>query len=250
MMPLGLRRYDFLDFGASKGGCIDFAKKRLGGVRGLGIDINPERVANMRAHGYDCIEGDVTDLAMKDNAVRFVTMSHVLEHLSDLSMVERTVGSAARVAREFLFIQGPWFDADEYLAERGLKFYWSDWHGHKCHVDTADLRQVFRNVGIDDYVLMARAPVEDSSDSSIHPLESRRNQHDYDPGEHPPKPQLAFNVPIFREMVCLVRLPKFGRRRFWQRAPLPSWDDLLKARAGCQPFVPPPATEPNAALKV
>ena len=85
----------------------------------MGVDIDPRRVANMRACGYDCIEGDVTDLVLRRNAVRFVTMSHVLEHLADLSMVERTVASAARVAREFLFIQGPWFDADRYLEEQG-----------------------------------------------------------------------------------------------------------------------------------
>lgn len=30
---MDLRRYDFLDFGASKGGCIDFAVAKLGGKR-------------------------------------------------------------------------------------------------------------------------------------------------------------------------------------------------------------------------
>lgn len=35
--------YDFIDFGASKGGYIEFAKARLGGTRGVGIDIDPKK---------------------------------------------------------------------------------------------------------------------------------------------------------------------------------------------------------------
>lgn len=248
-MARWLRRYDFLDFGASKGGAIDFAKLRLGGSRGLGVDNDPRKVAVMREKGYDCIEGDVSELAVRDNAVRFVTMSHFLEHLPDARTVERVVAVAARVAQDFLFIQGPWFDADGYLEERGLKFYWSDWHGHKCHVDTAVLRSALAKAGLDDYVLMARVPVVDSTDSAIHPLAAERGQHDYDPNIHPPKPDVTFDIPVYREMVCLVRLPGFRQSRFWQRTVLPSWEELLRARRGCQPLPDPTAAPKETTLE-
>ena len=221
--------HDFLDFGASKGGCIDFALRRLGGRKGLGVDIDPTKVARMRRLGYDCVEGDVTDLRLPARTVRFVTMSHMLEHLPDLDAVRRTIGTAARVASDFLFIQGPYFDADEALAARGLKFYWSDWGGHTCHVTTSRLQSVLDALRLRDYLVMARVPVTDSADPAIHPLSSPRNQHDYQPGEHPDKPFVAFSPPafpdpIYREWVCVVRL----RRSFR------GWSDVVSARTGCE----------------
>lgn len=241
--------HDFLDFGASKGGCIDFALRRLGGRKGLGVDIDPKKVAQMRDLGFDCVEGDVTNLKLRAGSVRFVTMSHMLEHLPDLDAVQRAIGTAARVSSDFLFIQGPYFDADEALAAQGLKFYWSDWGGHTCHVTTSRLRGALDALGLRDYLVMARVPVVDSADPAIHPLSSPRNQHDYQPGEHPDKPFVtfsppAFPEPIYREMVCVVRL----RRRFR------GWDDVVRARLGCErlhgtlPWPPGSAPEPRFQL--
>ena len=255
MGPLGmsdkgvtLDGHDFLDFGASKGGCIDFALRRLGGRKGLGVDIDPRKVARMKSLGYDCVEADVTDLRLRARAVRFVTMSHMLEHLPDLDAVQRTIGTAARVASDFLFIQGPYFDADEALAARGLKFYWSDWGGHTCHLTSRLLRGVLDALRLRDYLVMARVPVADSHDPAIHPVSSPRDQHDYQPGEHPAKPFVefsppAFPDPVYREMVCVVRL----RRRF------PGWNDVVRARAGCEPLhgtLPwPPAAAPDRGVQ-
>ena len=223
---MDLSGYDFLDFGASKGGCIDFAKARLGGTNGFGVDIDPRKVAQMRALGYACVEGDVTALELPDDSVRFVTMSHVLEHLPDLDAVARALESAARVASDFLFIQGPFFDADGLLAVDGLKFYWSDWSGHKCHLTTGDLGRTLKALALDDYVCMGRLPVKDSGDSAIHPLDSPRNQHEYDAEAHSPKPDLAFvppryETPVYREIVCVVRLREFA-----------GWQDVVAARKG------------------
>ena len=219
---MDLQRYDFLDFGASKGGCIDFAVAKLGGRRGLGVDVDATKVDAMRARGYDCIVGDVANLDLPPKSVRFVTMSHFLEHLPDLATVRKAVQTAARVATHFLFIQGPFFDADSYLREHGLKFYWSDWKGHPCHLTIAQLVATFEALGLKDYVALARVPVESSLDAAIHPLASPRNQHDYLPGEHPPKPAVAFERPLYREMVCLVRLQRFL-----------GWRRVVQARRGC-----------------
>lgn len=217
-----LTRYDFLDFGASKGGCIEFAKSRLGGKRGLGIDIDPGKVEAMRALGYDCIEGDVCKLDLPRKSVRFVTMSHFLEHLPDLAAVRKAIESAARVATHFIFIQGPFFDADDDLRAAGLKFYWSDWSGHPCRLTTAQLAAALRGLGLAHYLMLARVPVKSSLDPAIHPLASPRNALDYVAGTHPPKPFVEFDPMLYREMVCLVRL-----RRFL------GWRHVVQARNGC-----------------
>jgi hypothetical protein len=86
-----LAGFDFLDFGASTGSSIEFARERLGGRRGLGVDLDPNKVETMRRCGYDCIQADVTGLDLPAKAVKFVLMSHFLEHLPDLECARKAI---------------------------------------------------------------------------------------------------------------------------------------------------------------
>jgi hypothetical protein len=198
--------YDFLDFGASTGGSLQFAQKVLGGTRGLGVDIDPKKVQKARDAGFECMQGDMTQLELPDRSVRFVIMSHVLEHLPGLDLVEGSIRSAARVARDFVYIQGPFFDADQDLARQGLKFYWSDWTGHPCHLTTSQLTRIFRKLGLRDTRMFVRGAITHSSNEALHPLDSPLDQHGYDPSVHPPKETFQLRVPVFREIVACVRL--------------------------------------------
>lgn len=216
---------DFLDFGASEGGSIEFARKHLGGRRGLGIDIRAQKVEVAREHGYQCVQADVTRVPFPDRSVRFVTMSHLLEHLPSLAAVEATLREGARVARDFLFIQGPYFDADAELDAQGLRFYWSFWTGHRCHLKSWELSDILLRIGLEDHMVFVAEPIYDSSHLAIHPLPSPRDQHAYDPAVHPPKPLVKFKRPVFREIVCYVQLQ-----------PLPNWDEILTARQDCIPL--------------
>jgi len=211
------KEFDFVDFGASIGGSIDFAQRVLGGKRPLGIDIDPEKVASMRAEGFDCSEVDVTAVDLPDNSVRFVVMSHFLEHLPSLGHVRNAIESAARLAREFLFIQGPFFDADDSLAARGLKFYWSAWTGHTCALKTNQLIDILDDLGLTEYRLMFADEVTDSDDSSVHPIASPLNQQEYELDRHPTKPHLTFQPRLFREIVCLVKV-----------SDMPDWEALAE----------------------
>lgn len=215
---VSLEGYDFLDFGASKGASINFGVRRLGGTRGLGIDLDPEKVRQMKDKGFDCIEADVTRLQLPPASVRFVIMSHFLEHLPGPTEVERAVESAARTASDFLFIQGPYFDADDYLKSQGLKLYWSDWTGHPCHLTTDQLHEILLKLGLEDHVMMVCDEIADSSDAAVHPLDSPPDQHDYDPGLHPEKPYIKFAQPLYRSIVCCVRLRHFD-----------GWEQVLHA---------------------
>lgn len=229
--------FDFVDFGASTGGSIDFAKRVLGGKLPLGIDIDPEKVANMRAEGFDCIEADVTAVDLPENSVRFVVMSHFLEHLPSLRHVHQAIESAARLAREFLFIQGPFFDADDSLAARGLRFYWSAWTGHTCALTTIQLIEILDDLGLTEYRLMFADEVTDSGDASIHPLASPLNQQEYEPGRHPTKPYLTFQPSLFREIVCLVKV-----------ADLQDWEVLAEKVANKKRAVVADAIDPAGDL--
>ncbi|MEM1022136.1 MAG: class I SAM-dependent methyltransferase [Myxococcota bacterium] len=227
--PIDVEGLDFFDFGGSVGGSYQFAKRHLSGQRGVAIDLNPRKVQQMRQVGIEAWVHDMTDTGLPANSSRFVTMMHVLEHLPSLEHVRLAVAEAARIARAFLYISGPFFDADEVLAEQGLKLYFSDWSGHKTHLTTVQLQQILRELGLVDYRFFVRRRLTDSMADALHPLASARNQQRYDAARHPPKPSLELGVPVWEEMICCVRLSR-----------CPEWPEVLNARRGTEPFDPTP----------
>lgn len=114
---------DFLDFGCSSGSSIKFAKERFGAERGVGIDIDPVKVAKTRDLGFEAIEADASALKLPPKSVSFCIMSHFLEHLPGLRVAQKCISSACRVSRDFVYIKPPWFDADFDLWKLGYKVY-------------------------------------------------------------------------------------------------------------------------------
>jgi hypothetical protein len=216
-----LSDYDFIDLGTKSGGSIEFALRRLGGKRGLGIDLKQENVLIARDNGYDCLQGDATRLDFPDNSFNFVVMSHFLEHLPDYETVEKVIKNCARIARDFIYIQGPFFDADKYLEKLGLKLYWSDWRGHPAKIKTSDLNGILRKIGIKKYVIKVRKHIKDSLNPAVHPLSSPPDQHEYQIGKHPEKPYVKFKKPIFNEIVYYIPLRKVD-----------NWYRITRARKG------------------
>lgn len=202
--------YDFLDFGCSQGGSIQLAQSLFGKGNGLGLDIDPEKVARTRELGYDAMVADLTKLPLRANPVRYVILSHFLEHLPGLKTAEQAVSCAVRAARDFVYISQPWFDSDGYLFRRRLKLYWSDWHGHPNRMTTLDFRfllEFFREKGdIAGYTIFGHGPIFTSRHKAIHPLSSPRNQNSYDVGVHPSKPVIPklFSSPVFTEIQVLA----------------------------------------------
>ncbi|GEM_PF-1291545 len=226
-----LSAFDFIDLGASEGGSIRFAQERLGGGRALAIDIDPHKVARIRAAGLDCIQGDATALRLPPGSVRFAVLSHFLEHLPDRDAVRRAIVSAAEVATDFLFIRGPCFDADDYLAGLGLKFFYSDWVGHRCHLTSGDLVDSLHGAGLHHYKLLLVGPTANAQDPFLHPLSSPPDQHKYDPTRHAKKPAVEFGRPVFKGIVVFVRLRPFN-----------AWPTLLHA---VETAFPPPVFYPT-----
>jgi len=221
--------YDFLDLGASKGASLALGTSKLGGTLGVGVDIAPEKVEAARAKGLRCIQGDATCLDLPVNAVRFVIMSHFLEHLPNHEVVRSVIRDSARVASDFLFIQGPFYDANDYLDSLGLKLFSSDWSVHTCHLQVSTLTQILHEESLLDFKLFVVQPIVHSDHTHIHPRSSPPNQHAYAPEKHPPKKAVPFTVPIFREFVCIIKLREFD-----------DWDRVLRVKQGAIPYDFPP----------
>jgi hypothetical protein len=200
---------DFLDFGASKGGSILFCRKTFAAPCGVGVDLDPAKVTLMRQSGFACLQGDSAELDLPKGLVRFVSMVHFLEHLPGLGSVRAVLNKARELARDFLYLQGPNFDADQELAALGLKCFWSDWYGHTCPLRTGQLAALLREMGLEFQFFFSGA-IRHSDDPALHPLSSPPDQVNYAADQHPEKVLIPLPFPFFREWHALVKLREFS----------------------------------------
>ena len=199
-----LSRYDFVDLGAGVGGSLEGAEVRFGG-RGLGVDLDAEKVREATAAGRDVVLGDITSLEV-EGSVRFVVLDNVLEHLPTLDHVRATLEAAARVATDFIYVRHPSFEDEAYLARLGLKQYWTDWTGHPMHLKLADLAVLFRDLGLGQWEVSPVWRARDSSHPTVVPMSAPKNSGEYDPDEHDEKPNVAFDHPVWFAFDILVPL--------------------------------------------
>jgi len=211
---------DFVDFGSGVGGCIKFAKKKLCGRRELGIEVHRGRYEQLKAAGYNVVCADIASVTLPKKSVSFVTISHVLEHLDSMEEVRRVLHTAVSASRDFVFIEGPAFDFDQYLASVGLKFSWSaGGHDHTTPITSRKLLSLISALEINGYsFLQEMPPITSSSSADLHPITSPPGVCKYDPKIHPPKPVIKLRKPVFRSFVIFV----------WCAGPRP---DLLAARS-------------------
>lgn len=206
MNELDITSFDFADFGCSNGSSIQFGIKILKGRKGFGIDIDPKKVASAKAAGYDAIKGDFCNLDLPDGCVDFTILSHTLEHLPTLDCAKEAIKNAIRVSRKFVFIRGPFFDADDYLKSLGLKFYWSDWTGHTLHLKAEQVMNILEDINAPNYEIYGRVLLNSSIDATIHPLSSLKNQHQWELEKHGIKPILTLTKPVYREFIGIIWL--------------------------------------------
>jgi|GEM_PF-1764054 hypothetical protein len=203
---------EFIDFGASKGGSINLAKKyfcKFSG-KGVGIDIDPEKIDIMKKAGYDAFCEDVVSLSLKEK-VRFIVMSHFLEHIDGFENSKKCLESAANNSTEFFYIQQPYFDADGYLFSKKLKFFWSHWGGHPNRIGVLDFYKILEELKlsekIDRYAIYGYNEIKSSKDGKLLPLSASADQHHYDINVHPKKEcsiEFGNEIDIFQELRVLA----------------------------------------------
>lgn len=215
--------YAFIDLGSSSGGSLGYCAKRFGLGPGIGVDIDPKKVEKAAEVGLDVVQADATRLEL-DDAVSFVSMMDFCEHLPGLDVVEAIIESAARAARDFLFIHHPSFEGEHYLVSLGVRQYWHHWTGHTAHVRISDYCTIFDRLGLNQYMIRFNERVEGSAHRSVLPLSAPKNQHEYDRELHGEKPDVAFEEPIWRSQDIYVALRPFSARE---------WSDLtLSGQSG------------------
>jgi len=206
-MKVDTAKFDFLDFGCSSGGSLTLAKKRFGGKAGLGIDNSPEQCALARKNGFKVLCADARTVVLPKKSVKFSMLAHFLEHLPNIAATTAVLHTATQASTDFLFIEGPSFDFDMYLRNRGLKFFWTDGCGHHNLLQLHTLKNIIGKLPAHSYTVMLEQPfVKDSSSRDIHSLKSPYNVTYYDKKIHPPKPLVRFDKNIFRSFIVFVWL--------------------------------------------
>lgn len=211
---IGKNNIDFLDFGCSKGGSIDFASRRFGGNNGLGIDISSSKVSAAIENGYSAINFDLHNLPKKE-LVDFCILSHFLEHVPSRHDVESFIESAIRVSRDFVYIQQPFFDKDGYLLEKGIKLSWSDWSCHPNRMTSLDLWSVLRDLSSSglkfNFSILAYGEILSSNEKYILDINSPKN-YLYKEEDNTCIDGIKLEG-VYKETICLITKPHIDHKK-------------------------------------
>jgi len=155
------------------------------------------------------MQADVLTVDLPKKCARGVILSHFLEHLPQ-SKVRTAINKAVALSKDFVYIEGPSFDFDNYLKSVGLKF---------SVVTTLLLKRAFSRANILAYTLMVQQPyITRSNSPDLHPLDSPKDQFTYDPTKHPPKPSVKLTNGVFRSFIMIGWITNDAKKTFLKRA--------------------------------
>lgn len=139
--------YGFVDAGCSRGGSIKFCEELFQKGKGLGIDLDPKKLDEAMAAGFDVVNTDLLTTPFPEKSVSFASMMDFLEHLPNQEIAEKILLQMARISKDFLFICHPNFDDIAYLKKFGFKLSWTDWKGHPNMMTIQDFKKLFKKLG-------------------------------------------------------------------------------------------------------
>lgn len=197
----------FFDFGCSRGGATSMFS-RYTGLTGLGFDRDMHKIKLALKNGCHCSNADI--LSIPDEPfVPFVIMFDFLEHLDSRTAVYTFIDKACKVSNGNVFISQPFHDADQLLFADGFKTYYSHWNCHKNSTTTTDffhhLWELRAHSVISDFLIGYKNPILSSGHTSIHPLQSPIDCHQYDIAKHPPKDHnFYFPYNVFMKIIVMI----------------------------------------------
>lgn len=201
-----LADYDFLVVGNKTSDTIDFGKRRFAAKTGIGLDSNRTYAQEDRKKGFAVVEGGSELLSLFPSSFRFSILLRSLPHMASHDQVKVLLTEAARVSQDFLYIRYPSFDYINYLKSLGLRQFWTNWTGHKMMLRLDEVLQLFEEVGFRRYFIRRLGPITSSAHPSIIPLDTPKDQSNYDPAKHGPKREVKFEKNLWQETEFYIAL--------------------------------------------
>ena len=203
-MSFAWNGYDCLDIGADTNS-LSWARSHLGAKRPLGLSIDLERLSRMRQSEEACVELNALKIPT-DIEFDYVMMSHFIEHLENKNQIITVFRSALRIAKKAVYIGGPYFEADDYIREYGVKFTWGDWVDHASRYSLRTILPWLQEVMQDRISVSLGFPVLSSDADNIVALSERANLDSYDREATVQKPSVTFSRPAFQEFLVIVAM--------------------------------------------
>lgn len=219
--------YDFLDFGCSQGASLRFGVNTLRGTRGIGFDIDPQKIeeANELLKNEEEFQGEhivicqdvlkIKYTPLTAHKFRFTTCIHFLEHLPGIREAKQVMFNAIKLSSKFVYITEPNFDSDVNLFKQGFKTHYSDWTSHTNHMTSNIFFNIlfdFYKIGyIEDFIIFYITPIKDSSDPIIHPLNSPKNEQLFDKDAHPAKDDKVEFKNIYKDIGIIITIKGYKK---------------------------------------
>jgi len=199
--------------------CMD----RFNVTRGIGIDINPNKVSKTKEAGYEAVVADAT-LLTGSGSVSFVSMMNFLEHLPNLQMVEKVIVAASKVAADFIYIRNPSFEGMEWSETLGYQQYWWHWPFHPSKIKVSDLCDIFDRIGLGPYTIRYVDKVTDTGHETVIPMSLGDRVGGKAARDHPREDVIPLPAGWFRRQDIFVALRSFSPAE-WQSITKPARAD-------------------------
>jgi len=208
-------KFSFIDLGCGMGESISYCEKMFQLGKGIGFDIDNEKIKKAQESHRNALLADVTKVAFGKKVVRFCAMMDFLEHLKSLESAKEVILKASGLAQDFLFIRHPSFEDIDYLRDLGMKIDWTHWTGHTNMMKVEDFENLFLEFGWHEYVIVPRKQILTSDNPCIVPLSAPKNTIRYDPELHDKKPIKTFERIIWTQFDIYVKLNKTWSHKEW-----------------------------------
>ncbi len=196
--------FDYLDFGTHKGSGLVWGA-HMGGRRGLGVELNEEKVLHLLKSGFYVLSEDIFKIQVGDKPlVDFAVCRHVLEHLPNIHVVALVIEQLRKIVRNYIYIEQPDFSHERYLAGLGLKLQGSYLKGHDCPMQTRELIEIIWDAGFDNFVIGGIRRALGSESQYVHRADiAPRTVGKWREGDLP-KPSVTFDRPVFRDIIAIL----------------------------------------------
>lgn len=210
--------YDFLDLSFNQLGSLEFGLK-FGGKRGITFETNPKKFqeinkkikSNKSLQKHKIINENPLKIKINEKNSKHFDFTICLEFMECLNGKTETIQiieNAIKLSKNFVYISQPNFDSDVVLFKNGFKTYFSDWSRHTNNLTSNIyfnlLFDFYKKGFIEDYIIFYTTPIKDSSDPIIHPLNSPKNQPEFNEDIHPAKNEKVKFKNVYRNLNVII----------------------------------------------
>jgi hypothetical protein len=213
-----ITNYDFLDLSYDSFSGLSYGKK-LGGQRGITFETDSEKYqqliekskTNNEISKHKIINQDPLNIKVnKFNKEKF-DFTVCLDTTSGLNGIAETkilLEKALRLSKKFVYISQINFDSDVVLFKKGFKTNYSDWSRKNNHLTSNIFFNIlfdfYKRGFIEDFIIYYTIPIKNSKDPIIHPLNSPKNQPEFNQESHPSKNEKIKFKNIYRNINILI----------------------------------------------